>query len=296
MRRLAYFLARAVENLQARPWPTAVTVGTIALAFTLLAGYLVVYQALGRAADAWSARLEVSAYLADAVAEDEGRALAQRVTGWSEVAGASYVSKADALARFRAALAGQAALLEALPGNPLPASIEVALVPERRTGEGIRAVAARLGALPGVTDVEDGREEARRLVAIVRVVRLVGFSVAALLALVATLIVANTVRLALYARQEELEILRLVGATESFVRAPFLIEGALQGALGAAMAVALAALAHRLILPALLAVGDFLSPAAVAFLTPAASAVLVAGGALLGLTGSLLSVGRRGAR
>ena len=296
MRRLAYFFARAVESLRARPWPTAVTVVTITLAFALLAGYLLLFQTLTRAADAWGERLEVSAYLAEGVDAAAGRALAERVARWPEVARAVYVSKSEALARFRAALGGQTALLEALPGNPLPASIEVSLVPEHRTPAGLAALEARLGAERGVTDVEYGREEAQRLASLVAIVRVAGGGIAGLLALVATLIVANTVRLALYARQDELELLRLVGATEGFVRAPFVIEGVLQGLAGAALAVAATAVAHRAARPTVAAVSDLLGSAAASFLDPSAVAMLLAGGALLGLLGSLLSVARWGAR
>lgn len=296
MRRLAYFLARAVENLRARPWPTAVTVVTIALAFALLAGYLLVFQTLARTADAWGERLEVSAYLADGMGDAAGRALADRVGQWPEAARVTYVSKADALARFRAALGGQTALLEALPGNPLPASLEVSLVPDRRTAGGLIEVAARLRAEAGVTDVEYGREEAQRLASLIAIVRVAGAGVAGLLGLVATLIVANTVRLALYARQEELELLRLVGATEGFVRAPFLIEGVLQGVAGAVLAVGAAAAAHRVARPTVLAVSDLLGSAAASFLDPPAIGLLVGGGALLGLLGSLVSVARWGTR
>lgn len=296
VRRFLYFLGRAVENLLARPWPTVVTVATIALAFGVLAGYLLVFQALDRAAGAWGERLEVSAYLEDAIGEAGGRDLARQVTAWPGVTRATYVSKEDALARFRAALAGQTALLEALPGNPLPASIEVSLAPDRRTAAGIRDIAAALRGLAGVSDVEYGREEAERLAALVRVVRLAGLAVGLVLALVATFIVASTIRLALYVRQEEVELLRLVGATERFVRAPFLIEGALEGLAGASLALGLAALARWIALPSLLALGDILAPAAVGFL-PARTIVAVEGaGVLVGLAGSWLSLGRGGAR
>lgn len=296
MRQFRYFLGRAVESLRARPWPAAVTVATITLAFALLVGYLLLFRALEQAAAAWGERLEVSAYLEDAVGEARGRDLARQVAAWPGVGRVTYVSKTEALARFRAALAGQAVLLEALPGNPLPASIEVALAPELRTAEGIRDLAGSLRGLAGVSDVEYGREEAERLAALLGVVRLAGLAIALVLALAATLIVASTVRLGLYARQDEVEVLRLVGATERFVRAPFLIEGGLQGLAGASLALGLAALAHRVARPSLAALGDFLAPAAAGFL-PAETVAAVAGaGMLLGLAGSWLSVRRGRAR
>jgi cell division transport system permease protein len=291
--RLGYFLGRAFGNLKARPWATAATVLTIALAFALLAAYLQLFQGLARAADVWAERLEVSAYLDGALSEADGRAIASRAAAWPEVQRATYVSRADALQRFRVSLGGQASLLDALPGNPLPASIEVALAPNARTPGGLVGVADRLRQLPGVTDVEYGREEAARLAALLRVVRVVGAAVAVVLGLVATLIVANTVRLALYAREEELALLRLVGATEAFVRAPFLIEGALQGALGAAVAVALAAAGYQLARPSLAGLGDLLGPATGRLLPLGTIAALVGAGALLGLVGSALSTRRR---
>jgi cell division transport system permease protein len=292
--RLPYFVGRALANLRARPWPTAVTVSTIALAFLLLAGYLVVFQALARAAEAWGERLELSAYLHGRVADPEGLALAARVAAWPEVARAAYVSKDEALARFRAALGGQASLLDALPGNPLPTSVEVALRPGARSAAGIADLAARLGREPEVAEVEYGREEAERLATLLGVMRGVGLSVAALLALVATVIVASTVRLAFYMRQDEVDLLRLVGASERFVRAPFLIEGMLQGAAGAGLALLIAALAHRLASQSLAGAGGLVTPEAVAFLSPATASGLLAGGALLGLVGSFLSVSRSG--
>lgn len=292
MRRLDYVVRLALANLAARPWATAASVTTIAAAFALLAGYLVLFGAVERAAAAWGGRLEVAAYLDDAVGEAGGRALAERVASWAGAAAVTYVSKAEALARFRAALGGETALLDALPDNPLPASLEVRLAADHRTPEGIRRMAAALAALPGVTDVEYGREEAERLAALVRAARAVGLALALALALVALLIVAATVRLALESRRDEVEILRLVGASEAFVRAPFLVEGAVQGLAGALLAVGAAAAAHRFALPRLLGEEAWLAPL-VPFLPPATVAALAAGGLAVGLAGSWLSAARR---
>ena len=146
-----------------------------------------------------------------------------------------YLSKADALARFREDFPDLAGATERLERNPLPASIEVRLGPEARTATtAVDDLAAALGSAPGVADVRYDRRWLSRLGSAVRFVRTVGlWSSSALLAVAAALTVANVVRLAAYARRDEIEIMQLVGAPFAFIRGPFVAEGILQGGVGA---------------------------------------------------------------
>src|SRR5258708_3642012 len=152
------------------------------------------------------------------------------------IASHEFVSKADALARFKQTFGDLAGTVDGLGGNPLPASFEVRLRPGPGTSAGVDTLAARLRQMPGVADVRYDRQWLNRVLSAINVVRGVGLVLGSVLAIAAALTVANVVRLALYARREELEIMNLVGAPQAYVRGPFVMEGVLQGGIGALVA------------------------------------------------------------
>jgi cell division transport system permease protein len=220
--------------------------------------------------------------------------LLQRVQDVGGIVSAVYVSKADALRALRGALGKDAGIVEQLPSNPLPASIEITLAPEAATPEATRDVVTRLSALREVEEVVGGVDWVDRLAHWRRLLQMVGLGVGALLGLAAVLTVTTATTLVLHARRPETEIMRLIGATEAVVRLPLLLQGMIQGFLGALLALALLAVAHRFVAPRLdpilnLTVGlphlHFLSPASLAF--------LVAGGTILGGFGGYLARGPR---
>src|SRR5204862_8052707 len=156
--------------------------------------------------------------------------------------------RAMALRRLRVDLGDMAGALDGLAQNPLPPSLEitprVSLPPAT-----VRFLAAQMGTLPGVTEVDYGREWLDKLEALARGLRVFGAGALFTVLGAALLVVANTIRLAVYARRDEIEIMKLVGATDGYVRAPFLLEGALQGLLGAALALGAVVGVERWLLP-----------------------------------------------
>src|SRR5262249_50091133 len=138
--------------------------------------------------------------------------------------------------RFRASPFGRASLLDGLDENPLPASLEIVLAPEQRDRTGLDALVKRLSGLPGIAELGYGHEWVEGYARGVALVRRMAFALGAVLALATLLIVSNTIRLSVYARRDEIEILALVGAGRAFVAAPFLLEGLLEGALGGLLA------------------------------------------------------------
>ena len=201
-----------------------------------------------------------------------------------------YLSKADALARFREDFPDLAGATERLERNPLPASIEIRLGSRAGTAAtAIDAFAARLGSEPGVADVRYDRRWLSRLGSAVRFVRTVGLVIVALLAVAAAMTVANVVRLAAYARRDEIEIMQLVGAPFAFIRGPFVAEGILQGGLGAVVAIVLL---WAIFLAGRAWYGDLalegLGLTALTFLPFGVLLTLVAGGMLLGCVGGLI--------
>jgi cell division transport system permease protein len=206
------------------------------------------------------------------------------------VAQVTLVTPEQALERFRTSLGG-GELLEGVEGNPLPASLELELDESSRTTEGIAVVAASLDGLSGVDELAHGQEWIEGYARALGLARSGGTLLGVVLAGAALLIVANTIRLAVYAREDEIEILTLVGAGRLFLRTPFLLEGALQGALGGALALLLLYVAFRSWLPQIeLGLAMFLGQSAPRFFAGADALGLVAVGAALGLAGSAFAM------
>ena len=240
MRALKYFLNEATESLL-RSWRSAsLAILTIAAGLFVLGFFLMVNDNLQRVVGRWSEAAEMSIYLKDEATREQIQALEALIDQTGVAAERKYLSKTDALARFRDDFPDLAGATERLDRNPLPASLEVRLGAQARgTSAAVDDLAARLGSEPGVADVRYDRRWLSRLGSAVRFVRTIGFVIVALLAVAAALTVANVVRLAAYARTDEIEIMQLVGAPFVFIRGPFVAEGVLQGGIGAIVAIVL---------------------------------------------------------
>jgi cell division transport system permease protein len=293
LRALGYAFDEALVSLW-RGWQAGVlSTATIAVALFVLGGFLLITSNLERLGSEWNRAAEVSVYLADEATADERTAVEGALTPGLLVASVEYVSKDDAARRFRETFADLTEALDALEDNPLPASFEVRLEPSA-TPEAVERLAETLRQTPGVADVRFDREWLERLLRAITVVRSIGFALGTMLTLAAALTVANVVRLALFARRDELEIMDLVGAPPAYVRGPFVMEGVLQGGIGATLA--LAALAGTF-----LAVrGRYLAPLAeavnlssVRFLPIELCALLLLGGMLVGCVGGLVATSAR---
>jgi cell division transport system permease protein len=288
---IVFLLVRsALRGLQTSPVTTAIATATIAIALVLVGAFGLLVGNMQGLLEGFGRDLKVTAYLAADLAPDRQRALATEAATLDGVEQVDLVDEAEALARFER-MQGGAALLEGLEGNPLPASLEIVLDAERRTETGLRALEAELVALAGIDEVAHGQEWIEGYARAAGVARGVGLLLGAVLVLATLLIVMNTIRLAVYARADELDILALVGASRTYVRVPFLLEGTLQGAVGGAFAVALLAIGFQLFVPQLRdGLVFFLGNAAPRFLDGGEIARMVIGGAGLGLLGSFAAL------
>jgi cell division transport system permease protein len=282
---------RAATNLARAPLPGLVAVLTIALALFLGASFALAASGARALLRSWGAEPSVTAYLARELTDVAGRTLAEQIAGQEPGARVAYVERAEALKRLRVELGDMGDALDGLPDNPLPASIEV-IPTGALPSDGVRELAARLAKIPGVADVEYGREWLDRLEALGRTVRALGAGGLLLVLVAAMLVVANTIRLAVYARRDEIEIMKLVGATDAYVRAPFLLEGALQGLLGALLACGAVAAAERWVLPRAAAAFSFAAGVAAPSLGTTGIVAIAGCGAAVGLVGSYLAVAR----
>lgn len=292
LHQLYYFVRAALRGLLGSPLPSAVSIATIALAVIPLGGLAIITGNMRALLDRQGESRQVTAFLATALDAGEQAVLARRAAALGGVARVELVTREAALERFRDRLGG-GALLDALEDNPLPASIEVTLAPGADRAEEAGAVAAALRALPGVEEVAGGEAWVEGYARALALVRSAGLGLGAILALATLLIVANTIRLAVYARRDELDILALVGASRTFLRVPYLIEGVIQGALGGALGIVLLYGLFRIAVPQL---GDalelFLGWSEPRFLTVEGIGLLVAGGAAFGLVGAAFAVAR----
>jgi len=281
--RLRYILEDALVNIRRSRWRALAAIGTIAVSFLIVGIFLIITRNLGALLSEWKEQFQITVFLEDGITAEQLSLLRKRIQSESAVKAMTYTSKEEALQNFRHELKGKESLLEGLGDNPLPASLQI------RVGK----LSAFLSRLEGVEDVMYGQEWVDRLAAAVRILRLVGLSVGLALGLASVLIVSNTIRLAVYARADEIEIMRLVGATKTHIRAPFLLEGMIQGGLGAGLALLLLYAAYRALLWQLQqAPGPMLGMEVGSFLDTHWIAGMLLAGAVVGAFGSLISVGR----
>ena len=294
MRAFRYAMEEAALSLWRGKQAGLLSTATIALALFVLGGFLIVTANLQQLGAEWSNSAELSVYLKDDVTPADRQAVEAALAPGDVVASREFVSKADALARFKQTFGELAATMDGAGDNPLPASIEVRLRPGPGTGAAVDALGARLREMPGVADVRYDRQWLNRVLSAIAVIRGVGLVLGIILTVAAALTVANVVRLALHARRDELEIMQLVGAPQAFIRGPFVMEGVLQGGVGALLAlVALGAafLALR---------GRYLTPLAsamnmnsISFLPVELCVLLVLGGMAVGCLGGLVAAWNR---
>lgn len=291
---LRFLIGEAVSNLKRGGRVAVSAILLITLSLDALGLFWVLSLNLGRAVAEWRDRLRVVVYLREEPARGTVEDLLQKIEAVGGVQRLRYVSKAEALEQLKRQLGSQASVVTQLPTNPLPPSVEVTPTPEASTPEGTRALVQRLSALSEVEEVQGGTEWVEWLAQLQGLLQAIGLAVGAVLALAATLTVTTATTLALHARREELEVMRLVGASEMVIRLPLFLQGLAQGLAGAALAVGSLYLAYRFALPTLeplLTVTLGLPRAA--FFAPTEIGLLLGGGALLGALGGLTAKGGR---
>jgi cell division transport system permease protein len=283
-------VSEALTSLWRSRLVNAVSVGTIAVSLFVLGAFLTVASALSGLVTRWTETVQVIVYLEDATPDRVRESLANRLREDPAVASLQFVSREEALARFRGMFRDLSSLPEDLGENPFPASLEVSLRPQRQSAAEVERLAKAFTGVPGVREIQYDLLWIERLSTGVRLVRVVGAFLGGILVLAAVFTISNVIRLTIYAREDELDIMRLVGATRAYVKGPFVAEGVIQGGLGGLAAslllwTALAWLSRDL------QVSDLL-PHATLSLSPALAVLLVAGGMVVGLAGSLMSLSR----
>jgi cell division transport system permease protein len=280
---VTHALKEAMTAFRRAPLLTALSAAMVALALFVLGLFSVAAWNLRLALETMEERVEVVAYLRDDAGSAQVDLLVDELRRLPEVEGVLYVSRSEALDRARQELPEFTELFTDLEVNPLPASVEVTLRSGRRNPESVESVAREAEAFGIVEEVRYGREWVQRLFLIRRIGAMTAGILGGGFALVAALIIGTAIRIAIFARRDEILIMRLVGATNGFIRRPFLLEGALTGLAGGVLALLLTLAAHGVVSSLLFEI-DWI---------PVAWGVIgvLAGGAL-GTVASLLAVRR----
>lgn len=239
MRAIGYAFREGWASLWRSRGPGVLAVAAIGLAILVLGALLLLTTNIERILTRWGAASEFSVYLRDDATSEQRGAVEATIDQSGVSAGREYVSKAQALTRFRRDFASLASLTTGFEDNPFPASVEVRVLPDAGRDGRADAVVRRIGTLPGVADVRYDREWLVRLTAGLTAVQGTGLALAVLMALAAAVTVASVVRLGLHNRQDEIQIMQLVGSPMSYLRGPFVAEGVIQGGTGAALALLL---------------------------------------------------------
>ena len=239
MRAIDYAMREAWANLWSGGRSTAFAVTAIALAALVLGSLLLLTWNVDQLLDRWTSATEFSVFLRDDATSEQRGTIETAVDQSGVAEGREYVSKAQALTRFRRQFTDLAAMTTDLGDNPFPASLEVRVRPDADQSGRAEELVKQLATLPGVADVRYDREWLARVASGLNAIRGAGFALAFLMAMAAAVTVAAVVRLGLYARRDEIEIMKLVGSPVMFIRGPFIAEGLLQGGFGALVALGL---------------------------------------------------------
>jgi cell division transport system permease protein len=273
-------LREALRAFQRAPVLSALSITTIAFSLFAFGLFGLVAINLRAALQQVEDRVEVRGFVASGTAPEATSAAVGDVALFPEVHSVRLVTEAQALERARRELGEFDDVFEA---GILPASIEVRMRPGFRDPETVRTVARRLETYDFIDDVRYGEEWVEKLYRLRTIATAAGIALGVTFALVAVIIIGSTIRMAVLARAKEIHIMRLVGATDGFIRAPFLIEGSLKGAMGGVLALFLTYATYEVVGRYILQATYFDAPMALAG---------VAGGALIGLVGSAASVAR----
>lgn len=277
-----YALQQAMHAIRSNWIASVATITTMTLSLTILAGFSLLSLNLNQVLMELQTELEVSAFLAP---EANASELLSEVDSWPEVARADLISADEALRRMVVELPYLEQTAAFIP-NPLPHTIQMRLMDPAQTPE----VAQRLRGLGGVMDVEDGSEAVATFLAINDALRVAGSILIVVLLSSALFAIINSIRAAISARRQEIEVMRLVGATRGFIRAPFLIEGLLLGLFSAVITLALVVPAYQYIVTRLADQLLFMpfvrDPAMLAQVMVLLTALAI----LVGLIGSAISV------
>ena len=228
-----YFIQEVFRSLRRNNWMSFASIGTVAVSLFVLGVFLLLVLNMNRMASALESQVQISVYLEDELSADDRRDIASDIEALQGIESIRYISKDEAKARLEDRLGDQKYLLDALGDkNPLPDSFEVVV----KSPDLVETAAKAIDRMDGVQEAKYGQDVIEHLFAITRLIRIFGLVLMVLLAGATLFIISNTIRLTVFARRKEIAIMKYVGATDWFIRWPFLLEGMVLGFVGGVIA------------------------------------------------------------
>jgi cell division transport system permease protein len=287
---LHYILARTIQDMRRNLLPDVATIGVITISVLIFSVFSLIAFNLASFLKIWEDKIEVIAYLKRKTPAHEVETLLNNIRQMGGVESVKYISSSDAMAFMEARLGGQKNLLEGIQPTVLPPSLEVQLRKEYRNAMRIGEVVSQLKQLPQIEEIQYGQEWVEMFSSLVHILRLTQWFLGGLLLVAMAFIISNTLQLTISSRQEEIEIMQLVGASPSFVRIPFYVEGMIQGFLGAGLALVILFGLQRIVLLYLpLSMKDWFIKIPILFLPLNTLLGIIVGGMVLGFVGSFMA-------
>ncbi|MBP5199613.1 MAG: permease-like cell division protein FtsX [Schwartzia sp.] len=239
-----YIVRETIISLMRNSWMSFASIGTVAVSLFVFGMFLILVLNMNRMVASLESQVEISVYIRDEVSDIGIHALEERISQMQGVESVKYIDRESAMVRFRDRLGDQQFLLDSLgETNPLPNSFEVRVIQP----DMVRTAAEAIAEMPEVETAKYGQDVVEHLFDITRLVRLFGLALMFVLALATLFIISNTIRLTVFARRKEVAIMKYVGATDWFIRWPFLLEGIVLGCLGGIVAAVVLRGAYRMI-------------------------------------------------
>jgi cell division transport system permease protein len=285
--KLQFFLGEVFSNFARSKGMQLTAIATVAVTIFMLGSFLYARETLSKLSSGMLSRIEISIYLADRVDDKQGRAIAEVIGADPRVSGVSYIPKAEGLKELQDRLRGQIDT-SLLTMNPLPNAIRVHV----KNPDNVPAVAQSVGKMSGVANVVYEQDVVAKVLRLTETIGKLGLIMILVLVFAAAVIISNTIRLTVFARRREIAIMQLVGATNMYVRAPFMAEGFIAGTLGALLAIVILLVVQAELLPKVFTTLSFIP-----FNTARVDEVrlmleLLAAGAVVGVVGAWVSVSR----
>jgi len=280
---------RAIQDILDHRFLNSVTIITIAISILIVSAFALFFVNANEIINSWKKGIKIMIYLKPDAPEIKIPELKRKIQHIGGIQDVRFISKNEAFQQLKKQMRRQSSLFENLKENPLPDAFEIRLIASFQNQEKVEMFATRLESFSQVDEVEYGQRWLGRFTNFFNLFRLTGYAMGGLFFMAALLIVANTIRLVLYSRREEIEIMRLVGATDSFIKAPFYIQGLIQGAFGGIIGLATLFVTFMFIS---LSVKQGLSSGmfTIRFLSPNAFCGIILGSTFVGWLGCYLSL------
>jgi cell division transport system permease protein len=291
--KFSYCFKEAMQNMKRNLFTNCITICTISIALFMLSVFLLLSLNVKEILQTFGDKIHITLYLDNALTENEIQDLIKKITTFREIRDIHFVSRNDALYELKKILKNQDAILDNLTPNPLPQSFDITIKRDYQNSNSIEPMIERLKKYPGITDIEYGDIWLKKFTTVFNFLNLIGILITGMIILATVFIVSNTIKLSINSRNAEIEIMKLVGATNRFIKFPFFLEGVVQGTLGSLIAVGLLFALYRVSVNWLVSHRFLeLSLISLSFFPQDLVWMIILSGSFLGALGSMASLGR----